>query len=308
MTLSWQDLRDEDLPGLTLLAQCCLERDGGLPQLASEPMLRRLFVEGESIGGRDETGDLVAAASVFRDGSGRQTASGLIHPSLRWQGIGDELVKWCRERSGGVPLKVVAETTSEDSDRFFAEIGLQRTFAEHVMRHPLTDIPKVSRPAGLKSYPWTADTASLFHAAYARSFATREGFPDTPRDAWVAEIESADGFRPDLSRVVVHASGQVTGFVTVSDNWIDQVGVVPQWRGRRVGAHLVARSLRALLRSGRDDAWLAVTVDNPAHDLYLALGFVDSGMRARYEDPRDGPSRMPSPSPEVPPGDAARPS
>lgn len=307
MTLSWQTLGDEDLPGLTLLARCCLERDGGLPQLANEPMLRRLFVDGESIGGRDETGDLVTAASVFRDGSGRQTATGLIHPSMRGQGIGYELVKWCRERSGGVPLRVVAETTSEDSDRFFAEIGLRRTFAEHVMRHPLTVIPKVSRPAGLKSYPWTADTAGLFHAAYARSFATREGFPDTPGDAWVDEVESAEGFRPDLSRVVVHSSGQVVGFVTLSDNWIDQVGVVPEWRGRRVGAHLVARSLRAVVRSDWDEAWLAVTVDNPAHGLYLALGFVDAGVRARYEEPQGDPPRMP-PAPEVPTRNVVRPS
>jgi mycothiol synthase len=283
-TLAWQPLSEDDLPALRLLADRCLAADGGLPLLAEEDMLRRFFLSGSAIGGRDETGDLVAAASVFVDGGGHRTASGLIHPSSRWQGIGEELVKWCRAHSGGSLLRVVAETTSPDSDRFFAEIGLHRTFAEHVMRHPLVEIPKVQRPAGMISLPWTDDTADLFHTAYARSFATRPGFPDPPRDEWVAELQAEDGFHPELSRVVLDAEGHVAGFVTLSDNWIDQVGVVPERRGHGLGAHLVARSLRALRKAGCKEAWLAVNVDNPAHELYLRLGFEDAGIRARYEE------------------------
>lgn len=286
-TLSWRPLTDDDLASLTHLAECCLERDGGLPLLATEPVLRQLFLGGTSIGGRDETGDLVAVASVFVDGSGRRTATGLIHPSTRWQGAGAQLVAWCREQAHGSLLRVVAETTSADSDRFFAETGLRRTFAEHVMRHPLTDIPKVARPEGLRSYPWTADTTGLFHSAYARSFATRPGFRETPREVWVAATESERGFRPDLSRVALDEEGHVAGFVTLSDNWVDQVGVVPAWRGRGLGAHLVVRSLRSLGKAGCEEAWLAVNVDNPAHDLYLRLGFLDSGVRARYEETGD---------------------
>lgn len=283
-TLSWAPLTDDDLPALTTLAQCCLERDGGLPLLATEPVLRQLFLGGASIGGRDETGDLVAVACVFVDGSGHRTASGLIHPSTRSQGVGLQLVDWCRENAHGSRLKVVAETTSAESDRFFADRGLQRTFAEHVMRHPLTNIPKAPRPEGVRTYPWTGDTTTLFHAAYARSFATRPGFREAPLDAWVASTESEHGFRPDLSRVALDANGHVAGYLTVSDNWLDQVGVVPSWRGQGLCAHLMVGSLRSLVAAGCDDAWLAVTVDNPAHDLYLRLGFLDAGVRARYEE------------------------
>ena len=57
-TLAWQRLAEADLPALTHLARRCLSADGGLPLLAGEPMLRKLFLSGESIGGRDETGDL----------------------------------------------------------------------------------------------------------------------------------------------------------------------------------------------------------------------------------------------------------
>lgn len=283
-TLAWQPLTDDDLPAVRHLASRCLEHDGGLPLLAGETMARQLFLSGVGIGGRDETGDLVAVASVFVDGSGQRTATGLVHPSVRHQGHGESLVKWCREHSGGGLLRVVAETTSPESETLFADAGLQRTFAEHVMRHSLADIPRVQRPAGLHSYEWTDDTADLFHRAYRGSFSTRPGFPDTPRDEWVGDVAADPGFRGDDSRVVLDERGRVAGFVTLTDDWIDQVGVVPAWRGHGLGAHLVVRSLRALRKAGCEQAWLAVNVDNPAHELYLKLGFQDHGVRARYAE------------------------
>ena len=60
--------------------------------------------------------------------------------------------------------------------------------------------------------------------------------------------------------------------------------MVPAWRGRGLGAHLVARLLRALRKAGCAQVWLAVNVDNPAHDLYLRLGFEDAACGARYEE------------------------
>jgi mycothiol synthase len=153
-----------------------------------------------------------------------------------------------------------------------------------VMRRPLVEVPRIVRPAEVHTYPWTADTQYLFHAAYSRSFANRPGFPDTPYEEWVSSVGEDDGFHPDLSRVALDDDGYVAGFVTISDNWIDQVGVVPEWRGQRLGAHLVVRSLRTLRKAGYDQAWLAVNVDNPsARALYHSLGFLDSGVRARYQ-------------------------
>jgi mycothiol synthase len=281
-TLAWQPLAEDDLDALRHLARRCLAADGGLPQLAHEQTIRRLFLSGSGIAGRDETGDIVAAASVFVDDAGHRTATGLVHPSTRWQGIGESLAQWAQERAGGSPLRVVAETTSPESDALYAELGLKRTFAEHVMRHPLEEIPKVKRPEGLHVASWDDETSGLFFTAYQQSFAERPGFPDPPRDLWVAEVSGDHGFRPEASRVALDHDGQPVGFVTITEDWLDQVGVVPAWRGRGLGAHLVVRSLRALVKAGCDQAWLAVNVDNPAHELYLRLGFEDHGIRARY--------------------------
>lgn len=279
----WTPLTDADLPALRELARACLRADGGLPQLAEEPMLRRLFLSGEGVGGRDETGDLVAAAAVRVGPAGHRTATGLVRPSARHGGLGAQLAAWCAERSGGVLLRVVVESTSPGTEPFLTGLGLRRTFAEHVMRHDLTGIPVIRRPRGLKALPWSEDTAGLFHRAYRAAFAERPGFPDTPLEEWVHDVADEEGFRPDLSRVVLDHEGRVAGFVTLTDDWVDQVGVVPAWRGRGLGAHLVARSVRSLARAGCAQAWLAVNVDNPAHLLYLRLGFVDAGLRSRWE-------------------------
>jgi mycothiol synthase len=286
-TIAWLPLTEADLPELQGLAEACLREDGGLPLLAGLPMLRRFFLAGSGIGGRDETGDLVAAAGVWTNGSGPRTATGMVRPSARHQGLGAQIAAWASERSGGSLMHVVVESTSPETDPFLRGLGLVRTFAEQVMRHDLTDIPVVRRAEGLKSLPWSEDTASLFHRAYRSSFADRPGFPDTALGEWVEGLVEDPGFHPEHSRVVVDEDGRVAGFVTLADNWIDQVGVVPAWRGRGLGAHLVVRSLRALAKAGCEDAWLSVHVDNPAQGLYRRLGFTDAGVRARYEQVED---------------------
>ena len=292
-TTEWVSTTESDLPALRELAEACLKADGGLPQLADEPMLRRFFLSGAGIGGYDDTGDLVAAAGVWIDRTGRRSATGLVRPSARHAGLGTQLAAWSGERSGGNLLHVVVESASPETDSFLTRLGLVRTFAEQVMRHDLVDVPVVRRPQGLKSLRWSEDTATLFHRAYRTSFAERPGFPDTSVEEWVASLVEDPGFRPEQSRVVLDDDGRVAGFVTLADNWIEQVGVVPAWRGRGLGAHLVVRSLRALAKAGSEDAWLAVNVDNPAQELYRRLGFVDAGLRARYDQVVDTTATTP---------------
>lgn len=278
--LQWAPLESADLDALAGLARACLRRDGGLPLIAEPEFLGALMLGGEGIAGRDETGDIVAAASVD---ALRRNATGLVHPSLRRQGIGEQLVAWCRAHALG-PLQVRIENVSPEAESLMADAHLVRTMAERVMRHRLRDIPVVPLPDGVVVEPFNDDTAPLFHAAYRGSFGDRPGFPDPPLDAWVASLDDDGDFHPQDSRVAL-ADGEPVGFVTLSTDWVDQVGVVPAWRGRALGAHLMARSLTALRKAGSARAWLCVAVDNPAHDLYLRLGFKDRGTRARYAEP-----------------------
>ncbi|HNP85800.1 MAG TPA: GNAT family N-acetyltransferase, partial [Kouleothrix sp.] len=62
-----------------------------------------------------------------------------------------------------------------------------------------------------------------------------------------------------------------------------QVGVVPEWRGRGLGAALVAEVLRRAQAGGAQAIMLDVNVNNPgAARVYARLGFAATGQRARY--------------------------
>lgn len=285
--LAWGPLGETDLPDLRHLARTCLRADGGLPLLARDDLLRARFLTPRTTGARDELGELVATAAVTdpaEDGS--VTATGLVHPSFRGAGVGSELMAWAVEQAGDAPLRVATETLTPAAEQLFAAHGMVQTFAETVMRHDLGDIPRCPPPAGVRTVAFGAESAPAFHAAYTASFADRPGFPATSAQEWLGFLAEDEDFRPDLSRVALDEDGRPAGFVTVSDNWIDQVGTTPGWRGRGLGAHLVARTLTALRRDGAHEAWLAVNVDNPgARGLYERLGYTVFGTRARYALP-----------------------
>lgn len=294
--LDWSPLTEADLPALMALAQDCLDADGGLPQLATGPYLRELFLTDVGIAGRDDTTELLAAAALGHRGD-RRTATGLVHPSARRQGHGEHLVDWCQAQAGGGSPLVIAETMSIEAEFLFAASGFHRVFAESVMRHKLKAVPRVHRPDGVTTRPFGPETASDFFTAFSASFADRPAYRPVPEQEWLAELLADPTFRPRDSRVALDGEGMPVGFVIVCDGWIDQVGVVPTWRGRALGAHLVARSLTALRKAGTDRVYLCVNVDNPSRILYERLGFRVYGTRARYESRPAGASGPADPTP-----------
>ena len=281
--LEWSSLTEADLPALAHVARACLAADGGLPDLADPERLRSLLLTERGIVGRDAAGEVVAAAALGWE-AGRLSVAGLVDPGARRQGIGGALVDWARTEAAGRPLRVIAETVGPDTEELFAAVGLHRVFAETVMRHDLRHIPFVRLPHGVVSLPFTDDTSTAFEHAYDRSFADQPGYREDHHRAWGAQMREQEGFLPEESRVAVDQAGHVAGFVTVSGRWIEEVGVVPEWRGRGLGAHLVVRSLASIRRRGEPSAWLCVGSQNPARALYERLGFTTYGARARYEE------------------------
>ena len=66
--LEWSPTTADDIASLVRLGTACLERDGGLPDLADPQHLSDGYLTDLSICGRDELGDIVAAAAI---GGGR---------------------------------------------------------------------------------------------------------------------------------------------------------------------------------------------------------------------------------------------
>ncbi|HHU10454.1 MAG TPA: GNAT family N-acetyltransferase [Intrasporangiaceae bacterium] len=282
--LQWGALTPDDREAVRELAQICLDHDGGLPQLVEDSFVDKYFFGDDTIAARDDLGELVAVASLTYDEAGNRLASGLVHPSMRRQGIGEQLVAWGRKESQGLPVKIVAESMSPEAESLFASSGFSRTFAEYVMFHDLSHISRVLLPEGVETEPFTDERARDFYIAYRESFGDRPGFPDPGEEEFLTFLKSDPEFRPEDSRVAYSRGGAPIGFVTVAGDWIDQVGVVPTWRGHRLGAHLVVRTLTALKAAGSSRVWLNVGVDNPSWELYRRLGFEVYGTRARYAD------------------------
>lgn len=280
--LTWGPLDETDLDDLQRLVRCCLDTDGGLPKFESPGMLRARLLSAESIGARDDAGTLVAAAGLDRSGEPAST-TGMVHPDRRGEGIGTELLRWARHLAGDRWPRVATETCTEQATRLYAKCGLERTFAEDVLRHPLDALPDIPPPDEVTLSPVEGCDRAALYATYAASFADRHGGTPPTAAEWLQELDEDEDYRPDLSVLATDVDGVPVGFVNVIDNWVDQVGVRPAWRGRRLGAHLVTRSLHALAAEGRDAAWLTVNVDNPARRLYESLGFVWYGTRARFE-------------------------
>ena len=104
-----------------------------------------------------------------------------------------------------------------------------------IMRHSLRSIPFVRRPEDIVTLPFTDDTSEAFRHAYAASFGDRPGYTAGSSRAWGRWLREQRGFQPEDSRVAMDRSGHVAGFVTLSEGWIEEVGVVPEWRGHRLG-------------------------------------------------------------------------
>jgi mycothiol synthase len=283
--VSWDGLVPADLDDLTALAVRCLATDGGLPLTAEADFVRRRWtVEGSTTRlGRDGGGILVAAARV-RVSAGVATVATLVDPAARAHGAPAELLDWALGEAARRARSAIVETESLTAEQaaLLTERGLRQVFAEDVLRIDLTEpVAPRSWPAGAILHPWTAETASRFFAVYEAAFRDRPGFPGQSAATWIGGLVD-DGFRPEASLLVELPGRGDVGFVTAAEAWIDQVGVIPAVRGRGLGAALTAESLDRLRADGAMEAWLNVNVDNPAKTVYLRLGFVVAGRRARF--------------------------
>ncbi|PZG02837.1 GNAT family N-acetyltransferase [Micromonospora deserti] len=278
--LTWKEFGEDHLAALTELAEACLAADGGLPLFARPPLLRARLLQNRTLGAW-HGGGLVAAVSV---GAGRvpATGTGLVHPDWRGRGLGSRLLSWAGEQAGDADLLMTTESWSLGGEKLFTARGFARIFLEWVLRHDLDALPDAAQPDGIRTAPVTWAAGPELFATYRASFADRPGFVEPAAEEWLAELRDDDGYRPELSLIARATDGVPVGFLNVIDNWVDQVGVVPDWRGRRVGAYLVATALRSLSADGAREAWLCVNDDNPAAGLYRRLGFRDAGRRARY--------------------------
>ena len=280
--MNWRRLTPDDLGALVALDAAVKENDGE-----------------ETVS--DLVGDALSADSAICVESGATlagvgwvngaTLGGRVHPGHRRRGIGTRLLNWTLTRAPAAELTIRTEALTPDADTIYRRHGFERRFVEDRMARDLAaDVPAPPLPDDVETRAWTPATANAFFAAYRAAFADRPGFPDPASAEWIGGHDPADGFEPALSRVAL-AAGEPVGFVAVEldppSGWIEQMGVVPAWRRRGLGAALLAQALAGLRTDGMTQAVLHVNVDNPgAAALYERMGFERRLQRARYVRPR----------------------
>jgi len=312
--LAWRPLCQEDGPALHQLELDCAPTDGGTSLTTVEEYERKLDQTGEdlvkdTLCAVDSSGQLAAFAWVTLDASlkheCRAFLDGRVFPQHRGRGLGSFLVQWMEARAlqklselgedrPGV-LRIDFYDRSDDALALFEQHGFRLAFAEDEMRRDLRHpVPPVDLPDGYTFASWSQERASLFFQTYHDAFKERPRFPHWSEETWRRNFTGGEGFRPDLSLLLLEGAEPVgfalcymqteAGPEPTTEGWIVQMGVRPAWRSRGLGGLLLGEALRRFQVEGLRRAVLDVNVDNhQARRLYERLGFETWRRRTSYQ-------------------------
>ncbi len=313
---TWRPLRQEDAAALHQLELDCGPTDGSTSLTTVEEYQRKLEEPGDglvkdTLCAVDSNGRLAASAWVTLDASlgheCRAFLDGRVHSLCRGRRLGSFLLQWMEaravqglaeldEKRPGV-LRIDFYDRSDDALALFEQQGFQLAFAEDEMRRDLRQpVPPVELPVGYAFASWSSQRAGLFFQTYRDAFKERPRFPSWSEETWRRNFTGGEGFRPDLSLLLLEDAEPVgfalcyveteVGPEPTSEGWIVQMGVRPAWRNRGLGGALLCEALTGFEAEGLTRAVLEVNVDNHrARRLYERLGFETWRRRTSFQKP-----------------------
>jgi ribosomal protein S18 acetylase RimI-like enzyme len=156
----------------------------------------------------------------------------------------------------------------------------------HRMEIRLTGLPPLPvLPDNLLWVPWDDSLMGIHAEVHYHSFADcidRKMFTSfaDPSGCWYTlnQIRHKSGFLPEATWLIAGAPGACGTIQCIKEGWgygsIQNVGVIPSWRGKGLGEALVLRALYSFVAYGLRKASLEVTAENTAAlRLYLRMGF-----------------------------------
>jgi ribosomal protein S18 acetylase RimI-like enzyme len=158
-------------------------------------------------------------------------------------------------------------------------------FKRYRMEVGLADLRAPLWPAGFQPVAWRPDLLDAHADVLSRCFhgeVDSRVFPSLgSRDgcaALMAEIARRRAFIPEATWLAVGPEGACGTVQALRERGvlgaIQNIGIVPAWRGRRLGEALLLQALHGMYASGLGRAVLEVTAQNEAAiRLYRRLGF-----------------------------------
>lgn len=306
-TLQWRPVVSSDVPAMTVLFAEIEESDqygwhfdeGFLARWLAEPRidLDRGTTAAFAAGRMVATG--VLAARDEAESVHAMHYEGGVHPAYRGRGLGARLLNWAvraavplhEDRFAGQPLTLQCgfPVSDDAASALFAQHGFEPVRYFHKMICPVDgdDLPPVRVPGGLQIVAYRADLDEPMRVAKNDAFRDHWDTTPTPPEVWRSRYTGPE-FMPELSPLAVDpATGQVVGVIVTHqraqdpaaldrpDAYLNDVGTLPQARGRGVASALIATMLQSAREHGFATVSLQVDSQNPtgALGVYERAGF-----------------------------------
>ncbi len=281
-----------DLPEVAALmgeADRALYGDSTLGQgfLEGEWARTRFDLETDTLILRHRAGTLVGYADAFdEDTPAVLEGFGIVHPEYLGRGLGTLLVEAREGRAaaqaarvgGPVRLRSAIYALDHGARELLAARGYGRVRSFFHMEVDLSEpIAADLSPEGVavRGFDPGKDEPAA-HATIEAAFAGTWGFHPLTYEEFVERIGGRE-FEPDLSLMAHHEEapvGTLLGLVMDDLGWVDMLAVLPEWRGRGIGAGLLRAAFVRFRERGLPRAMLNVDSENEAGavDLYQRVG------------------------------------
>ena len=211
-------------------------------------------------------------------------AYGGVRPSHHGNGLGTFLIESVERRAAevaGGPASVRQWIDAKDEVAIAIVTGRGYSFVRRFWRMdvPLdAEVAEGPDPVGItiRSFAKERDERTA-HDVLEEAFTEHWGYtPKTYEEAAIGRWE-AEWFRPDLS-LVAEADGEMVAVCIngprFDDGYVEDIGVLPEWRGRGIAEALLRRSFSTFKELGFKRASLNVDSDNStgAMRLYERVG------------------------------------
>lgn len=207
---------------------------------------------------------------------------GYVHPDAWGRGVGGLLLRGLEaevRRRGADRVRNATLVLDERAQELLRGCGYAEVRRFWQMRIELAEAPGPAQwPAGVSATSFDVEDAAVFHAALDAAFADHWSHEPEPFEAFSLAFLENEAFDPSLCTVVRAGDEIVAGTVCLPERmgvgWVSRLFTARDWRGRGIGAALLADAFGRFWSIGRRSVGLGVDAqsDTGAQRLYERAG------------------------------------